>query len=383
MFCRQDAGQTQFNRVIRMSQDQTQLARRPAAPTQTARAAPTVSASGVSTDHLTGAQKAAIIVRVLLAEGVQTPVSALPPDMQATLTQTLGSMRLVDRATMLAVVEEFIQTLEQVGVSFPDGLEAALSLLGGSLDANATRQLRALTRGNGQDDPWTALDLASDDTLLAILRAESQVVGAVLLSKLGTDKAARLLHALPADQASALALGIARTADIAPGMVARIGATLAEQINARPPRAFVAPPGKRMGEILNAATATLRDDLLAQIAQGDQGYADGVRQAIFTFHDIPDRLAPGDVPALMRAHPPEDMVTLIAAARPEDSAAITFLLDNMSKRGADALRDDAEAVTRPDARTVDAAMNAIAARIRSMANAEEITLRTPDSTGET
>lgn len=379
MFRRQEFGQSESNGVIRMSQDQTQLAPRPAAPTQTARAAPTTSASRVSTDHLTGAQKAAIIVRVLLAEGVQTPVSALPPDMQATLTQTLGSMRLVDRATMLAVVEEFIQTLEQVGVSFPDGLEAALSLLDGTLDANATRQLRALTRGNGQDDPWTALDLASDDTLLAILRAESQVVGAVLLSKLGTDKAARLLHALPADQASALALGIARTADIAPGTVARIGATLAEQINARPPRAFAAPPGKRMGEILNAATATLRDDLLAQIAQGDQGYADGVRSAIFTFHDIPDRLSPDDVPALMRAHPPEDMVTLIAAARPEDSAAIAFLLDNMSKRGADALRDDAEAVTRPDAPAHEAAMTAIAARIRTMVNAEEITLRTPET----
>lgn len=370
--------------AYRMSQDRTQLVMAPARSAATAsRGASPGSAPllpRASTDHLSGAQKAAIIVRVLLAEGMQTPVSSLPPEMQAMLTQTLGSMRLVDRATMTAVVEEFVQTLEQVGVAFPDGVEGALSLLEGNLDERATRQLRAMTRGDGKDDPWTRLELAEDDDLLPLLQAEAQVVGAVMLSKLSTDKAARLLMHLPSEHAYALAIAISRTEDIAPDTVARIGATLADQVSTKPPRAFGTPPTKRMGEILNASPAGLRDALLGQLAAEDESFATGVRQAIFTFHDIPQRVEARDVPAIMRMIAPEDMTAIIAAARADDTAALGFLLDNMSKRVVETLREDAETRAKPDTRTCEAALNRVAALVRNLGDTGQITLKRTDAT---
>lgn len=326
------------------------------------------------TDHLTGAQKAAIIVRLLLAEGLEMPISRLPAPLQADLTRTLAEMRLVDRATMRAVVDEFIDTLEQVGLSFPDGLEAALSLLDGQLDERAAQSLRALSRGAADADPWPALEDAEIDDLLRLLAQESQLVGAVLLSKLSTDKAARLLMALPSDQAQSLALAIARTESIAPATVTRIGVTLAEQLREKPPRAFTTSPSKRVGEILNASPARLREQMLRDLDAVDQGFATGVRKSIFTFQDIPLRLAARDVPVVMRALANDDVMQIMAAGLPEDAPTCDFLLDNMSKRLADTLREDAAALPPPATELYDQTIARISAAVRRLADEGTITL---------
>ena len=108
------------------------------------------SASRASTDHLSGTQKAAVIIRVLLAEGVEFPACRSARAGTDRLTRTLASLKLIDRPTMCAVVEEFVDMLEQVGMSFPDNIEDALTLLDGKLDAQATaiaRNRRAAAEG--------------------------------------------------------------------------------------------------------------------------------------------------------------------------------------------------------------------------------------------
>ena len=43
----------------------------------------------------------------------------LPEDSQATLTQQMGNMRVVDRDTLAFVITEFTDELERIGLSFP------------------------------------------------------------------------------------------------------------------------------------------------------------------------------------------------------------------------------------------------------------------------
>ncbi|MDD7970394.1 FliG C-terminal domain-containing protein [Roseinatronobacter alkalisoli] len=335
-----------------------------------------------STDHLNGLQKAAIIVRVLVAEGVDMPLSGLPAQMQTDLTRTMGEMRLVDRNTMNAVVSEYIDMLEQVGLSFPDGLDGALSLLDGRLDAVATQQLRMLARGEFGRDSWGDLETAPDEELMSLLEAESTVVGAVLLSKLSIDKAAGLLARMPADLAQALAMSVAETDDIDPDTVARIGAALAQQVSDKPVRAFAKPSTRRVGEILNSTSSDLRDRLLAGLESVDRGFATGVRKSIFTFQDIPARIDTRDVPTLMREIPPDDMMFIIAANAEEDQATIEFLLTNMSRRIADTLREDAAALPPPGAKQKNETMVRIMASLRMMVDAGTLPLKPIDEEEE-
>ncbi len=67
---------------------------------------------------LSGREKAAVIVRLLLSEGAPPPLHALPERMQADLTEQIGRMGSVDRDTLREVVEDFCARIESIGLSF-------------------------------------------------------------------------------------------------------------------------------------------------------------------------------------------------------------------------------------------------------------------------
>lgn len=337
-------------------------------------AARSAAAPRARTDHLSGTQKAAIILRVLLAEGVDLPLSSLPEQDQTALTRALASLRLIDRPTMWAVVDEFVEMLEQVGMSFPESMEEALALLDGKLDDQVSTKLRTIARGGPGDDPWTAIELADLPALTAILQRESTVVGAVVLSKLNTEKAAALLTALPGELAQTLALAVARTDSISPDAVSRIGLSLSDQLRDKPPRAFTSPSAQRIGDILNSSPSALRDRLLSGLEQSDETLASGVRQSIFTFQDIPKRVGARDVPALLRNLADEDLHLILAADDGGSRPTMDFMLENISKRVAEGLREDAATLPRPSPEDLDAAQSRVSAAIRAMADAGDLQL---------
>ena len=92
---------------------------------------------------LTRRAKAAIVVRLLLNEGADIPLEELPEELQASLTQQMGAMRTVDRHTLAAVVDEFAQELDSIGLSFPGGIAGAISALDGKISKQtAERRLQ-------------------------------------------------------------------------------------------------------------------------------------------------------------------------------------------------------------------------------------------------
>ena len=62
--------------------------------------------------------KAAIVVRLLLNNGADIPLEELPEVSQATLTQKMGNMRVVDRDTLAFVIIGFTD----IGLNFPYGI---------------------------------------------------------------------------------------------------------------------------------------------------------------------------------------------------------------------------------------------------------------------
>ena len=55
--------------------------------------------------QLTKRQKAAVIVRLLLAEGVELKLSDLPESLQTELAHQMSTMRFIDRMTLKSVVD--------------------------------------------------------------------------------------------------------------------------------------------------------------------------------------------------------------------------------------------------------------------------------------
>jgi flagellar motor switch protein FliG len=327
---------------------------------------------------MTGRVKAAVIVRLLLAEGAPLPLSSLPEHMQAALTEQIGRMRLVDRTTLGAVVEEFLNELEQVGLSFPGGIEGALTMMDGHISTTAANRLRRLASASGKADPWDRIMVLDEDRLLPVLEQESEEVAAVMLSKLPIPKAASLLGRLPGDKARRVAYAVSQTGNVDPETVRRIGQSLAAQLDTQPARAFETGPVERVGAILNVAAAATRDDVLLGLDETDAEFAQKVRRAIFTFVHIPDRIEARDVPRIVRVVDQAVLVTALAGARTDELAAAgTFILDNLSQRLAQSIRDEvAERGTVKD-KDAEEAQGAVITAIRDLEAAGELSFVAP------
>ena len=324
--------------------------------------------------------KAAIVVRLLLNDGADLPLEDLPEDLQAHLTKAMGHMRSIDRDTLHQVVEEFASQVENVGLSFPGGMAGALSALDGRISPHTSARLRKEAGVREAGDPWARIREMGTDMLLPILEDESIEIAAVMLSKLDVSKAAELLGKLPGPRARQITYAVSMTGAVTPDAVDRIGLSLASQLDARPVSAFDDGPVERVGAILNSSTSITREDMLAGLDETDEGFAEAVRKAIFTFGNIPVRIAPRDVPRILREIDQDALITALAGAEAmgvKDSAE--FLLSNMSARLSDQLRDEMSEAGEPTAAEADAAMAAIVTTIRQMETAGDLMLAVENS----
>jgi flagellar motor switch protein FliG len=329
---------------------------------------------------LTPRQKAAVIVRYLLTEGTSLPLASLPEHMQAALAEQMGQMRLIDRTTLDEVVAEFLAELESVGLSFPGGIEGALSMMDGHISQSAASRLRRMTSTSSKIDPWERIIALPVDRLMPILQDEAAEVGAVMLSKLPVAKAADILGRLPGDRARRLAYAVSQTGAVDPETVRRIGAALLADLDNQPPRAFDIGPVERVGAILNVSPAVTREDVLQGLEAEDAGFAAEVRRAIFTFVHIPSRLAPRDAPKITRLVDQPVLVSALAAAqgKPGLDEAAEFLLANISQRLAQGLREEMATRGKVKEKEGEEAMAAIITAIRTLEASGEITLAQPE-----
>ena len=346
---------------------QTDIAPATAAPVQPPAAVPT---------RLSRRQKAAIIVRLLRAEGIEVSLAALPEDLQIALTQQMSAMRYINRTTLQAVVAEFMAELDGIGLAFPNDVQTALGVLDGAISDTAAARLRMLAGQSGTIDPWDRVSELEVAQLLPILQDESIEIAAVVLSKLKTSKSAELLGMLPGERARRITFAVSQTSAVSPHTVAKIGAALVAQIDAQPPKAFASDPVERIGAILNFSATATREDMLEGLASEDEGFAEEVRKAIFTFANIPDRIDARDVPKITREVEAAVLVTAFAASagKEAETAAAEFILANMSQRLAAQFREDMEGLGKVKDKDGDAAMNTVIAAIRELEASGEIVM---------
>ena len=325
--------------------------------------------------------KAAIIVQFLLNEGADVPLSALPDAYQAELTMLLGNMRYVDRVTLNAVVEEFSNELEAVGLAFPGDMAGALNALDGKINAHTAHRLRKEAGVRQIGDPWQRINALGVDRLQTLVMSEGIEIAAVMMSKIDVGKAAQVLGKLPGDKARRISYAVSMTTGVTPDAVDRIGISLAAQIDAEPPKAFKTRPDERLGAILNYSNTAIREELLENLEQEDADFAEAVRKAIFTFANIPERLNAIDVPKITRDVPVGTLATAMAAASagaPGDQQTAEFLYANMSKRLGDNIREEATALGEVKPKAGETAMSAVVSAIRDLIAVGEIELLNPD-----
>ena len=322
-------------------------------------------------------RKAAMVVQLLLRDGGDLPLSQLPEAAQARLTRELGNLNITDKATLNSVVLEFSRELSDVALTAPGSFEAALKSLDGRISAGTVARLREEAAAQAGHDPWLVVLALEPEDMLPITESESPEVCAIVLSKLPTAKAATLLGLMPGERARRIAFAMSKTTNIKFDAIARIGAGLAQHYCGAAMSAFSDTAESRIGAILNSTPASTRDQVLEGLLSDDPKFGEGVRKAIFTFADIPARLGITDVPKILRDIDPADLVRALASATQTGGGlaiAASHLLDNMSTRMAENLREEMGEVGKIKLADAEAAQNAVVTAIRAAADAGTVVL---------
>lgn len=318
-------------------------------------------------------QKAAIIVRLAMSEGAELSLTSMPVEIQQELTMQMSIMHSITNDMVAQVIDEFTAEVGNIGLSFSGGLEGALNALDGSINAQMAERLRKEGGVKRSGDPWEVISGMEADRLLPLLESESIEVAAVLLSKLHVSRAAEVLGMLSGSHARRITFAVSQTGAVTPDAVDRIGQSLALQLDNAPVSAFEEGPVERVGAILNFSAANTRDEVLAGLDEDDKTFANQVRQAIFTFANISVRIDPRDIPKITRGIDQAELVTALAYAASGDMAKSSeFILENISKRMADGLRDEIGEMGPIKDADGEAAMGKVVAEIRELEAAGEV-----------
>ncbi|SFR53866.1 FliG C-terminal domain-containing protein [Litoreibacter janthinus] len=328
---------------------------------------------------LTGAQKAAVIVQMILHAGGSIPLAVMSEATQVHLARVYASMGPINKATVAAVLTEFARHLDAHGLSFPVDTSAALDALEGNLSDSLLERMRQIHSPTLPKNTWEMIADLPVETLAELVAAESPRVGAIIMSKLPAAASTNVMELLEFETANAVTFAMSETAAVRPETVDIVAqAILNGNENQTQGGAFTTKPVARAAALLNAAAATQRDAILEALDTLDTIFAAQVRKAIFTFADILTRLQPTDVPAIIRVLPGDELNAALKAGSEAHPEVVEFIIANLSKRMGDAIREELAEAAPLSGKAAEAAMGKLTAAIRQLEESGDLTLITID-----
>lgn len=326
---------------------------------------------------LSGAQKAAVIVQMILHAGGAIPLSVMSEATQVHLARVYASMGPINKATVASVLAEFSEHLDAHGLSFPVDTSAALDALEGNLSDSLLARMRQIHSPSLPKNTWELIAELPPEELAGRISAESPRVGAIIMSKLPAAASTNVMELLEIDTANAVTFAISETAAVRPETVDIVAQTILDSgQSGSEGGAFSIKPVARAASLLNAAGSAQRDTILDALDTLDAVFAAQVRKAIFTFGDILTRLQPTDVPAIIRVLSGDELNAALKAGSEAHSDVIDFILENLSKRMADSIREELSEAAQLTGKAAEAAMGKLTAAIRQLEESGDLTLIT-------
>ncbi len=318
--------------------------------------------------------KAAIIYCLMANHEMKLPLTKFSQTQQIEIAYQLTALKYINKETLTQIIQEFIQELEAIGLSFPDGIEGALNMLDGSISDDTLSKLRLSAGFEKELDPWQHISQADETKLLEILEKESIEVNAIAFSKISIAKAAALMGQLPGAKARQIAHTVSKTDNIKPEVVARIGMALTAQLREEKETVFENSASERVGAILNYSNAAKRDEILDGLQEEDSAFAADVRKNIFTFAHIPERIETKDIPKIIKNIEQDQLLTALAGAKGDDENTAEFIFANMSQRLADNLKEEMGELGNIKEKDAENAMTQVVIAIRELETSGEISL---------
>ena len=272
------------------------------------------------------------------------------------------------------VLEEFYQMSMAREYVLKGGIDYAKKMLMNAFGPEHAKKLvdRLVKTLGSELASFDTLQKADPQQLAKFIHNEHPQTIALILSHLNASQAAGLLISLPAELRPDVALRMASLDQISPEIISKIASIIGQKLRALGELSRESYGGVRaVSEMFNRLDSGTSKEILESIEQNDPKLVETIRHMMFVFEDLL-LLNPDAVKELLTK---VDRKILTVALKGTSDQLRNHILQVMSQRGAEMLKEDMDALGPVKIKEVDAAQQQIIAVIRQLEAEGTISLK--------
>lgn len=330
----------------------------------------------VDPSRLNGAEKCAVVLLALGEEHAHV-WQDLDEEEIKEISQAMASLGNVTAVVVEDLLVEFVSGAAGTG-SIMGSFEQTQKLLASIMPPEKVDALMEEIRGPAGRTMWDKLGNVNEAVLANYLKNEYPQTVAVVLSKVKSEHAARVLACLPEDFALECVMRMLRMEPVQREILDKIEQTLRNEFMSNLARTSKRDSHEMMADIFNAFDRQTETRFITALEERNREAAERIRALMFVFEDL-SKLDPGGVQTLLRGVEKDQLGLAMKGA--SDSLREMFF-SNMSERAAKIMREDMESMGPVRLRDVDQAQMAIVQVAKDLANKGEIMLAGSSSDDE-
>ncbi len=288
---------------------------------------------------LTGSEKAAIFLLALGEEYTAKIFEMMDDEEIMEISQTMAGLGKVSANVVERLFIDFAEQMTTTG-ALVGTLDSTERLLAKVLGKDKVGQIMEEIRGPAGRTMWEKLGNVNEEILANFLQKEYPQTVAVVMSKVSTDHAARVLALLPENFALEVVHRMLRMEAVQKEVLDDVEKTLRTEFMANLSRTQRRDSHELMAEIFNSLDRAVESKFMEELEKSSPESAEKIRSLMFTFEDL-IKLDPTSIQTLIRAVDKDKLPTALKGAT---ESLRDLFFSNMSERAAKIMKEDMAAM---------------------------------------
>src|SRR6476646_5594832 len=284
---------------------------------------------------LTGPDRAAIFLLSLGEELGAKLWQMMDEDEIKEVSQLMSNLGTVSASLVEKLLIDFVSQMSSTG-SLMGSYESTERLLTRFMPTDKVGAIMEEIRGPAGRTMWDKLGNVNESVLANYLKNEYPQTVAVVLSKIKSEHAARVLASLPEEFALEVVQRMLRMEPVQREILDKIEQTLRNEFMSNLARTSKRDSHEMMADIFNAFDSQTESRFITALEERNRESAERIRALMFVFEDL-SKLDPGGVQTLLRTVEKDQLALGLKGA--SDSLREMFFT-NMSERAAKIMRED-------------------------------------------
>lgn len=319
---------------------------------------------------LTGTEKAAIFMLALGEDYTAKIFEHMDDEEILSLSQTMATLGKVNANVVERLFVDFAEQMSSSGSLVGSQESTERMLIKAGMSKEKIEQIMEEIRGPAGRTMWEKLANVNEEILANFLQKEYPQTVAVVMSKITTDHAGKVLALLPESFSMEVIHRMLRMETVQKDVLDDVEKTLRQEFMSNLARTQRRDSHEHMAEIFNHLDRAAEAKFMEALEKTVPESAEKIRSLMFTFEDL-QKITPAGIQQIIRA---ADKEKLPAALKGATETLRDLFFSNMSERAAKIMREDMAAMGPVRLKDVEEAQTHVVSVAKDLEARGEITI---------